>query len=244
MPNRWLIAALVICSLMCAARSRAQAPESQVINRADVQFFSGSQSNFLTSEPVITIFQRVRDPTSLFLQKTSSRQTAEIGDFLDYTLQLRNIATNGFNVVVIDDVLPFGFAYEKGSTRFQGTRVADPVGGAGPKLRFTGGPIGANETVTLTYRVRIGPGARAWGGGQDRGRVEPRIGPGPHPCAVGAGRRGGGASRGPRILRGAPRARGRAPGGGAPRRVRADPGLTGRRPSPGFAAVARHFAGV
>ena len=159
MRTRWLIAALVTCGLLGAAGSRAQAPESQIINRADVQFVSGSQSNFFTSEPVITIFQRVRDPTFLFLQKIASRQTAEIGDFLDYTLQVRNVATNGFNVVTIDDVLPFGFLYEKGSTRYEGARVADPAGGAGPKLQFTVGPLDANETATLSYRVRIGPGA-------------------------------------------------------------------------------------
>src|SRR5689334_2172718 len=112
MPNRWLIAGLVSCSLLCGARSRAQSPPPQIVNRADVQYFSGSQSNFLTSDPVITIFQRVRDPTGgLFLQKTSSRQTAETGDFLDYTLQVRNLGTNTLDAVRVDDLLPFGFAY-------------------------------------------------------------------------------------------------------------------------------------
>ena len=163
MRNRWLITALVACSLTCATGSKAQTPDSQIVNRADVQYFSGTQSNFLTSAPVITIFQRVRDPTTLFLQKTASRLTAEIGDFLDYTLQLRNVGTNGLNVVTIDDVLPFGFSYEKGSTRFEGARTSDPSGGVGPKLQFTVGPVGAGEAVTVAYRVRIGPGAAQGG---------------------------------------------------------------------------------
>ena len=159
MPKRWLIAALVSCTLVCAGRSRAQSPEPRIINRADVRFISGGQTNFFTSEPVVTIYQRVRDPTTLFLQKTASRQTAEIGDFVDYTLQIKNVGTNRLNVVTVDDVLPFGFAYERGSTRYQGARAADPSGGAGLKLQFTAGSIDANETVTLAYRLRIGPGA-------------------------------------------------------------------------------------
>lgn len=159
MANRWIIAALVIGASLAARPSQAQPASSQIINRADVRFFSGGQSNFLTSEPVVTIFERVRDPTALFLQKTASRQTAEIGDFIDYVLQLKNVSTNQLTDVLIEDVLPFGFAYERGSSRYQGARAPDPSGGAGPKLRFAIGALDANETVTLVYRVRVGPGA-------------------------------------------------------------------------------------
>src|SRR5204863_1009812 len=42
-----------------------------------------------------------------------------------------------------------------------------PSGGAGPKLRFTVGPVSANGTMTLAYRVRIGPGAAQGGNRND-----------------------------------------------------------------------------
>src|SRR5262249_54240760 len=95
----------------------------------------------------------------LFIQKEASRTTAEVGDFIDYTVRVKNVSSNAIPTVRVLDHLPAAFAYQKGTTRFEGTRAPDPVGGAGPQLEFAVGAIGANVTVTLTYRVRIGPGA-------------------------------------------------------------------------------------
>src|SRR5207249_870866 len=61
--------------------------------------------------------------------------------------------------VTLTDMLPAGFAYKRGTARLDGTRIADPTGGAGPKLEFAIGAIDNNATATLTYRVRVGPGA-------------------------------------------------------------------------------------
>ncbi len=95
----------------------------------------------------------------LFLQKIASRQVVEPADFIDYTLRIKNLTSNSLSAVVVTDQLPLGFAYQAGSARLEGARVSDPQGGAGPRLQFTVPSIRAEQTVTLTYRVRVGPGA-------------------------------------------------------------------------------------
>jgi large repetitive protein len=130
----------------------------EIINRSDAQFINASGHwNSFSSLPVSVL---VTDQgTGLFIQKTASRQTAEPGDLLDYTLQIRNVSSNALSTITVTDFLPAGFAYQGGSSRFNGIRVRDPTGGAGPRLEFTVGPLAANETVSLTYRVLVGPGA-------------------------------------------------------------------------------------
>ncbi len=97
--------------------------------------------------------------SGLFLQKLASRQVAEIADFIDYTIRVKNVSGVALASVTITDRLPAGFAYRGGSARFENAPLADPAGGAGPNLQFTVGPVAADATVTLTYRVRVGPGA-------------------------------------------------------------------------------------
>ena len=105
------------------------------------------------------------DPVSaagaaLFVQKIASRQTAEIGDFIDYSVRVKNVTSNILSSVAVSDSLPFGFSYVTGSARLDNTRLGDPAGGAGPQLHFKVGPIAPDETISLTYRVRVGPGAQ------------------------------------------------------------------------------------
>ena len=99
--------------------------------------------------------------TSLFVQKTASRQVVEVADFLDYTVRVRNnsAATLAGTGVLINDQLPAGFAYQRGTARLGGATLADPVGGGGPRLTFNIGAINAGAEAILTYRVRVGPGA-------------------------------------------------------------------------------------
>jgi uncharacterized repeat protein (TIGR01451 family) len=106
----------------------------------------------------------------LFVQKTPSRATAEIGDFVDYTVRVKNVTSNAAPAVLITDHLPAGFAYQKGSARLDGAALPDPAGGAGPRLQFDVGALAPDATVTLTYRVRIGPGAQQ-GDGINRARA-------------------------------------------------------------------------
>ena len=100
-------------------------------------------------------------PSAIFVQKTASRGTVELGDFVDYTVQVRNTTTVPMpGLVTLRDALPKGFAYQPGSARLNKQLLADPVGGAGPSLRWDNLPaLGASSSHSITYRVRVGVGA-------------------------------------------------------------------------------------
>lgn len=93
------------------------------------------------------------------LEKEASRDTAEIGDSVIYTLTLTNSSGAAFNGAYIDDRLPAGFRYEKGTARRDGAPVEDPAGGVGPALRFPVGTLADGASTVFTYRVRLTPGA-------------------------------------------------------------------------------------
>lgn len=98
--------------------------------------------------------------SGLFVQKTASRTTAEIGDFADFAVTVKNVSGAALPAVTLADTLPAGFVYQRGTARLGGGPGADPSGGGGPVLSFALGPLADGATTTLTYRVRLGPGAR------------------------------------------------------------------------------------
>ncbi|MBX3673919.1 MAG: DUF11 domain-containing protein [Burkholderiales bacterium] len=98
--------------------------------------------------------------SGLFVQKSASRAVVDLGGFVDYTVRVRNGTGNalgGEGVRLVDD-LPAGFAFVAGSARSAGAAVAAPAN-AGPRLLFGIGPMTRGEERTVTYRVRVGPGA-------------------------------------------------------------------------------------
>ncbi|MBK7300478.1 MAG: DUF11 domain-containing protein [Moraxellaceae bacterium] len=100
------------------------------------------------------------EQSRVFIEKTSSRKNAELGDFVDYTVTVRNVSINktDINNVVVTDTLPKGFSYVAGTARI-GKVAQEPMGGIGPVLRFTIGNMGAKNESTITYRAHIGVGA-------------------------------------------------------------------------------------
>ncbi|WP_411884964.1 SdrD B-like domain-containing protein [Polaromonas sp. YR568] len=100
----------------------------------------------------------------LFIQKTANKKTAEIGDFVDYTIKFNNFGTVPLLATVVKDTLPAGFAYVRGTSRLDGATLADPAGGAGPTLRFDVGNIAVHGQPVLTYRVRVGAGSMSGNG--------------------------------------------------------------------------------
>jgi uncharacterized repeat protein (TIGR01451 family) len=98
------------------------------------------------------------------LEKTVSRETADIGDSVIYTLTLSNNSGADFLNTFIDDYLPQGFRYESGTTRRDGVAVADPDGAPGRNLRFFVGTLADGASTTFTYRVRLTFGAERGNG--------------------------------------------------------------------------------
>ena len=102
----------------------------------------------------------------LFVEKTASRSTAELGEFVDYTVKIKNNSGQLLGQIQLEDHLPAGFAYVRnsarlnaGTTRLNGSTLPEPEGGVGPQLIFNVGSIADTVILSLTYRVRIGPGA-------------------------------------------------------------------------------------
>ena len=96
----------------------------------------------------------------LLVQKSASRAIAEVGEFVDYTVRVRNATGNALDRadVTLTDDLPAGFAYVRGSARRDGQTVADPAN-AGPRLTLVVGPLARDQEAAVTYRVRLGPGS-------------------------------------------------------------------------------------
>ena len=96
--------------------------------------------------------------TQLFVQKTAARTEVEIGDFIDYTVEIKNLLATPLPNVSVTDNLPPGFIYQARSARLNGVPINDPPG-KGPVLTFSIGTLAANADVKLTYRVLVGPGS-------------------------------------------------------------------------------------
>jgi uncharacterized repeat protein (TIGR01451 family) len=99
--------------------------------------------------------------SGLLVRKTANKLTAQVGDFVDYTVVVNNNTGAALSATLVSDQLPAGFTYQRGSARLNGAALANPAGGGGPALTFTLGLLAKGTQATLTYRVRIGVGAQS-----------------------------------------------------------------------------------
>ena len=111
--------------------------------------------------------------TGLLLRKSASKQQVEFGDFLDYALTVSNKTGATVHGLSFSDTLPAGFKYVAGSTKFNGSAVANPSGGVGPTLvwSFPDLALTADQVVILRYRVSVGVGARISGDATNRAQA-------------------------------------------------------------------------
>jgi uncharacterized repeat protein (TIGR01451 family) len=98
----------------------------------------------------------------LWLQKTAGKDTAAIGDFVPYQLDLQNTQISApAAAVVIVDTLPPGFRYRKGSTRVNNLGAPDPTFSAdGRTMSFALGDLPAKSAITVRYVVEVAAGAK------------------------------------------------------------------------------------
>lgn len=107
---------------------------------------------------------RLNPAPQLSLTKLASARAVEIGDTVSYAVRVSNLAGPSLPATTVADRLPLGFRYVPGSARLlsaSGTpqSIADPSGSPGPALSFAIPAQPGMDSVTLTYRVRVGPGA-------------------------------------------------------------------------------------
>jgi uncharacterized repeat protein (TIGR01451 family) len=116
----------------------------------------------ISDAPIGLDFDIPLDPLAngvLFAEKTVDRKVADIGDFVNYKIEITSQAINTVRNLQVFDNLPFGFEFVEGTARVDGDTLANPDGGVGPNLRFLIGDIEPGGKKILTYRVYIGPGA-------------------------------------------------------------------------------------
>lgn len=95
----------------------------------------------------------------LVAEKAAARAFAEPGDVVEYAVRVTNASDSALAALAVADDLPPGFAYVAGTAIADGARIADPAGGAGPRLVFDAGPLAPRATLELRYRARIRSGA-------------------------------------------------------------------------------------
>jgi len=100
------------------------------------------------------------DPEAeLVLTKTAGVTTADVGDFIPYTVSISNIGITPTPVDLMD-TLPLGFRYVPGSAFRDGVATDDPIiSDTATFLTFGLGQLEIGETVTLDYTLEVGPGA-------------------------------------------------------------------------------------
>ena len=100
------------------------------------------------------------DPeSSIILTKTADRNSADVGDYVSYTVTVEN---SGDTAAAIDlfDTLPIGFRYVPGTALVEAVRSEDPdVSEDGTLLTFDMDVLAPGETVNLNYALLVGPAA-------------------------------------------------------------------------------------
>lgn len=96
----------------------------------------------------------------LVVLKEASTQVLAVGDFVEYTIRIENRDAVAAPII-LEDVLPEGFRYEAGSTRFNGQSADDPaISDNGRILTFEPGFLMSGDTAELRYVALATAGAR------------------------------------------------------------------------------------
>ena len=103
------------------------------------------------------------DPTAgaLFVDKRTALDVAAIGDFVPYTVTVRNAGdTQALTNVVVTDELPAGMRYQPESARSDSGSIADPeLSADGRTLTFRLPALAARRSVALSYVAVVTGGA-------------------------------------------------------------------------------------
>ena len=135
----------------------AGAPGSGIVNpatRFDYTRSGAAGSNTSTNLAPVTVVPYT-------VNKTSSTATVNGQADLTYTVAIQNLsATTVLDLDQVQDSLPNGFIYVKGSARIGAAVIADPVltgTNANQILTWdlTGTAVAASATANLTYRVAV-----------------------------------------------------------------------------------------
>lgn len=146
--------------------STVATPALQRLPGAPFGITAGSRGeNFVQNAGPLTRIDVPLDPVSGDLQiiKSAGSGVVSPGDYLPYTLTIRNLSSvTPATGVLISDQLPPGFRYQPGSARLNGAPLSAPMISAdGRTLTFSLGTIAVGASATLRYVTMVTGGARA-----------------------------------------------------------------------------------
>lgn len=96
---------------------------------------------------------------ALTIAKAANRQRVQVGDVVQYTIDVRNSSPIAIEVGEIEDTLPPGLSYVEGSARYNNTVLSDPLRNTRGDLVFPLGLIGPKSQNTLVYSVSVNASA-------------------------------------------------------------------------------------
>jgi hypothetical protein len=103
--------------------------------------------------------------SAISLAKRASRASAGLGEFIQYVLTVSSASGSAGIPASLEDRLPKGFRFERGSLRVSGAPAPDPlITPDGRTLTIPLGVLAAGAQLELRYVVRVGsgtPGGRA-----------------------------------------------------------------------------------
>ena len=116
-------------------------------------------STGVISDKILTSINVINTQTALSISKEANVKSAEIGDFVDYTINVKNVGKTDAADVVVKDDLPLGFTYVKNSVRVDGQKYTQDFTQSGKYMTLGLNSLKANETKKVTYRVALGSNA-------------------------------------------------------------------------------------
>src|SRR5665648_342622 len=95
---------------------------------------------------------------TLFISKSANHKTASIGDIVTYTIEVKNVGTGKARNLTIEDNLPFGFKYKKGTAYFEeGQTFLGPVTEKGRNLSWDiSNLLLPGSKITIKYKTIVG----------------------------------------------------------------------------------------
>lgn len=124
---------------------------SEIINTFTIT--SDESQSVRASNDVITV---VAGNAVLDLQKESNRQDAELGDPVQYRIQLNNNGpVDRLSEVELLDVLPRGFRYIRGSARVNGHPLEPDISEDGQRLHWELDDLPINSGHSITYAALV-----------------------------------------------------------------------------------------
>ena len=109
----------------------------------------------IASYNIITDIDIINNQAILAITKEASVRTADVGDFVDYTVDVKNTGNTPVDNAELKDDLPQGFTYVKNSVRVDGQKYATDFTPSGKYMTLGLGTLTANSSKKVTYRVLV-----------------------------------------------------------------------------------------